>query len=205
MIGRGELIGGNISGDDSAEDTSRHSESKLLPDDAASRFLWEARNSEAARARAREHWIRQQAREGATFEGILLALSERAQPVELWTSDGGSATGTLEGVSAELVEVATGPSDRAWLVRARLAGVAPLSEGFDVGVASDDRGPASGTTLAGLLSRLAEERQVVTARFGGREISGRLVGAGTDVLTFRLPEGGLRYVSVDGLSLLRLA
>ncbi len=205
VVARGDLVGRNLSGDDSTEDAIRHDEPNLLPDDAAARFLWDARNSEAARARAREHWIRQQAREGATFEGILLALSERGGPVMVWTADGGRATGTVLGVSAELVLLATRESDRTWFIRESLAGVAPLSEDFDAGVASDDRGPTSGTTLGGLLAGLAEERSAVTVRCGGREVSGRLVGAGADVLTLRLSDGGLTYLPVVGLSLLRLA
>lgn len=205
VIANADLLGRHISGDDPAEDTGGHSEANLLPDDAAARFLWDARNSEAARARAREHWIRQQAREGATFEGILLALSERAGPVMLWTTDGGRAAGTVVGVSAEIVELAGEEAARTWLVRASLAGVSPLSEGFDAGVASDDRGPTSSTTLPGLLADLAEERSVVTVRCGGRELSGRLDGAGTDVITLRLHDGGLTYLPVQGVSFLRLA
>lgn len=204
VVAGADLVGGHVSGDDSAEDAS-HAEANLLPDDAAARFLWDARNSEAARARAREHWLRQQAREAATFEGILLALSERGGPAEVWTSDGGRATGTVLDVSPELVVLEGPDGERIWVVRERLAGISPLSEGFDAGVASDDRGPTSNTTLAGLLAGLAEERAGVTVRCGGQEVSGRLAGAGADVLTLRLSRGGLTYVPVAGLSLLRRA
>ena len=205
VVAGADLIGRHLAGDDSAEDAGRHPEANLLPDDAAARFIWDARNSEAARARAREHWIRQQAREGATFEGILRALSERGGSVEVRTSDGGREEGTVLGVSAELVELATGDTGRTWLVRAGLAAVSPLVEGFDVGVASDDRGPSSSATLAGLLAGLAEERSPVTIRSGGQEVTGRLVGAGADVLTLRLSDGGLTYLPVSGVSLLRLS
>lgn len=205
VIAGGDLLGGDVSGDDSTESAVRHPEPNLLPDDVAARFLWDARNSESARARAREHWIRQQAREAATFEGILLALSERGGPVRLWTVDGGQATGTVLSVSAELVLVATGKSERTWVVRGRLAGVSPVSEGFDAGVASDDRGPTSTTSLSGLLAGLAEDRSAVMIRCGGQEASGRVAGAGADVLTLRLDGGGLTYLPVAGLSLLRLA
>ena len=123
----------------------------------------------------------------------------------LWTSDGGRATGTVVGVSGELVELAGEGAGRTWLVRASLGGVSPLSEGFEAGVASDDRGPTSSVTLPGLLADLAEGRSVVTVRCGGNELSGRLDGAGTDVVTLRLPDGGLTYLPVQGVSLLRLA
>ena len=122
----------------------------------------------------------------------------------LWTSDGGRASGAVAAVSAELVELTAG-SGSTWLVRARLAGVSPLSEGFDAGVASDDRGPTSNTTVAGLLAGLAEERSTATVRCGGHEVSGRVVGAGADVITVRVAEGGLTYLPVSGLSILRLA
>lgn len=202
--GRGDLLGANVPGGDSAEQAVGHTEANLLPDDAAARFLWDARNSESARARAREHWLRQQAREAATFEGILLALSERGGPVTAWTRDGGSAAGTLAAVSPELVRIEQEGGGTIWLVRAGLAGVS-VSEAFDTGVASDDRDAASTTTLAGLLAECAEERRLVTFRCGGAEIAGRVVGAGTDVVSLRLATGGLTYLPIPALTLLGLA
>lgn len=199
-----DLLGTDVAGDDAAEQAVGHAEPNLLRDDAAARFLWDARNSESARARAREHWIRQQAREAATFDGILRALSERGGQVEAWTSDGGSVTGTISAVSPELVLVEAESGERTWVVRPALAGLAAVSDGFDAGVASDDRGPNSKMTLAALLAGLVEERRSVTVRCGGAETSGRVVGAGTDVLSLRLPTGGLVYVPAPGLSLLRL-
>jgi hypothetical protein len=175
-----------------------------MRDDAAARFLWDARNAESARARAREHWIRQQAREAATFEGILRALSERRGPVVAWTKDGGDAAGVIAEVSAELV-LLSADGESTWLVRAEMAGVTAVSAGYDAGVASDDRGPTSRTTVLGLMAELAEERRSVTARCGGQDVSGRVVGAGTDVLTLRLPGGGLSYLPLRLLALVRLA
>lgn len=123
----------------------------------------------------------------------------------LWTSDGGRASGAVSAVSAELVGLTSGESGRTWLVRGALAGVSPLSDGFDAGVASDDRGPTSSTTVAGLLANLAEDRSAAAVRCGGHEISGRVVGAGADVVTMRLADGRLTYLPVGGLSVLRLA
>lgn len=199
------LLGREVSGHDSTEEAVGHVPAKLLPDDAAARFLWDARISESARARAREHWLRQQAREAATFAGILRALSERGGEVFAWTYDGGTATGIVEAVSSELALVASAGGGQTWIVRGALSGVTALSEGLDAGVASDDRGPTSAMTLGGLLAELAEARASLTARCGGREEVGRLIGAGSDVLTLRLPEGGITYFPVTGLSLLRLA
>lgn len=167
--------------------------------------MWDARNSESARARAREHWIRQQAREAATFEGILRALSERRGAVVAWTKDGGTATGTIAEVSPELVLLSAEGGESTWAVRTEVAGISAVSAGFDAGVASDDRGPTSATTLLSLLADLAEERRSVIARCGGRDVAGRVVGAGTDVLTLRLPDGGLTYLPVPLLALVRLA
>ena len=167
--------------------------------------MWDARNAESARARAREHWMRQQAREAATFDGVLRALSERGGPVTVWTDDGGSAVGEVAAVSAELVELRTAEAPHVWVVQARLAGVSPVSRGFDAGVASDDRGPTSNTTTAGLLATFAEERLEVSVRCGGVETAGRVAGAGIDVLTLRTATGELTYLPVAALSLLRLA
>lgn len=200
----GDLLGADVAGDDSTEQTVGHAESKLLRDDAAARFLWDARNSESARARAREHWIRQQAREAATFEGILRALSERGGPVRAWTSGGEAATGSIAAVSAELVLLEGDEGETIWLVRRALAGISAGAQGIAAGVASDDRGPNSSVTLAGLLAGLAEERRSVTAHCGGTEVSGRIVGAGADVLSLRLPTGAVAYLPVPWLTLLRL-
>lgn len=200
-----DALGGDVSADDPTEDALGHAEANLLRDDATARFLWDARNSEAARARAREHWIRQQAREAATFEGILRALSERGRPVTAWTSDGARATGKVVTISEELVLIESAEAEQTWLVRRSLAGVSGPSEGTDAGVASDDRGPTSTTTLAGLLADMAEARSALTLRSAGADVSGRLVGAGTDVVTVRLADGGLTYLPVAAVTLLRLA
>ena len=204
VVIRGDLVGRDVSGHDSAEETVGHAGANLLRDDAAARFLSDARNSESARARAREHWLRQQAREAATFDGILRALSERGGPVTAWTHDGGTATGTVGAVSNDLVLIRADGAADTWVVRAGLGGVQGESEGFDAGVASDDRGPTSSLTLVGLLAELAEDRASITARCGGVDVAGRVAGAGTDVVTVRLTGGGLAYLPVSGLTLLRL-
>lgn len=122
----------------------------------------------------------------------------------MWTTDGGLARGSVRAVSPELIGLANGEDGQTWVVQKRVAGVSPASDGFDAGVASDDRGPRSSATLTGLLASLAEERSVVTLRCGGRELSGRVAGAGSDVVSLRLPEGALAYLPVRELSLLRL-
>jgi len=222
-----DLIGADVSRDNSAEETASfagaggsHPEANLLGDEAAARFLWDARNTESARARTREHWIRQQAREAATFEGILRALSERGAPVTAWTVDGGTATGSVRAVSRELVLIGAEGVGDTWVVRHGLAGVRTESGSFesgsfdgaefdgaefDAGVASDDRGPNSATTLTGLLAALAEERAALTARCGGIETAGRMAGAGTNVVTLRLAGGGLSYLPTARVTLLRLS
>ena len=148
--------------------------------------------------------MRQQAREAATFGGVLRALSERGEPVKVWTTDGASAVGEIDSVSVELVGLRTPESEKVWVVRARLAGVSPAGDDFDAGVASDDRGPTAMTTVAGLLATLVEDRIPVSVRCGGTDVAGRLVGAGADVLTVRRATGELAYLPIAGLSVLRL-
>lgn len=148
--------------------------------------------------------MRQQAREAATFGGVLRALSERGDRVRVWTSDGGSAEGAVAAVSAELVELTTADPGHAWVVRDRLSGVSPVSSGFDAAVASDDRGPNSSATLVGLLALAVEERMEVGVRCGGTEIRGRAAGLGADVFTVRSDAGELVYLPVAELSVLRL-
>ncbi|MBW3536464.1 MAG: hypothetical protein KY395_01665 [Actinobacteria bacterium] len=176
----------------------------VLRDDATARFLADARNIESARARAREHWIRQQAREGATFEGILRALSERGGVVEIVTVDSGRAIGQIMTISPELVAVGGDGVVLAWVVARKIATVCPMSQNRDAGVASDDRGANSSATLSGLLANLADERAEVSLRCGGREVSGRLAGSGTDVLTVRGRSGELSYLPIGALTVVRL-
>ena len=201
---RGDDVGGDGARRDVAEHAVAHNVGKLLPDDDAARFLADARNAESARARAREHWMRQQAREAATFSGILRGLSERRGPARVTTVDGAEVVGEILGVSAELVLVNT-DNRESWVVIRAVVAVSPLGEGYDAGVASDDRGPTSSTTLVGLLGSLAEDRAHVAIRCGGVDVSGRVVGAGTDVVTLRRATGSLTYVPAAALTVVRLA
>ena len=204
LVGRSHLFRGDIAVDDAAKDAVGHIDSNVLGDDATARFLADARNIESARARAREHWIRQQAREAATFGGILRALSERKGTVEVVTVDGGRAVGRILSVSPELIELGSEPPPNAWVVAGGVARVSPLSDSRDAGVASDDRGTTSSTTLMGVLGDLADDRANLTIRCGGTEVAGRIAGLGADVLTVRGPSGELSYLPVDRLTVVRL-
>lgn len=204
MIRSRDLVGGDIAGGDTTEDAVGHTGANVLRDDAAARFLADARNIESARARAREHWIRQQAREGATFEGVLRALSERGALVEIVTIDSGCTTGQIMTISAELVAVGADDVPLSWVITRKIATVRPMSQSGDAGVASDDREADSSATLAGLLANLADERAEVNLRCGGRDVSGRLAGSGTDVVTVRGRSGELSYLPIDALTVVRL-
>lgn len=170
---------------------------------SAARFLSEARTAESAKARSREHWLRQQAREGATFAGILRVLSDRGGTVRATAGSGHEFVGAIGAVASELVEVVD-PDRSSWMVMGHITSVHAVEPGFDAGVASDDRGATSTVTIAGLLAGLAEDRsdvQVLTS--SGEEVSGRLVGSGADVITVRAPSGRLSYVPTATIAVVR--
>ena len=56
--------------------------------DTLARWVAEAKVDEAARARARERWLQQQAIEETTFPSVVADLADRERPVLVHTSSG---------------------------------------------------------------------------------------------------------------------
>lgn len=76
-------------------------------EDALHRWTAEARVDERARERTREHWLRQQAAEDATFAGTLVDLAERGRPAGVQTVAGRSHQGSITAVGADFVLLRT--------------------------------------------------------------------------------------------------
>ena len=148
------------------------------------RWAAERRAEDAATSRSRERWLRQQAEEGATWLGVLLDLAERRQAVVVDLRSGATVSGELVGVGEDVCFL-TGLARRSPTTLVALVHVGAVRAREPApSVASGDRRPALRLTLAGVLGSLAAEREVIRVGLaGGGEVTGRILGAGADVLT----------------------
>ena len=150
-----------------------------------SRWAGDQRAAEAASARARERWLRQQAGEEATFTGVLVDLAERQAAVVIRTDTHGHI-GRLRGIGHD-VAVLDGASGALTLVAlgaVRSVQLAPPADDRDT---SGSRSPTGRLSLAGLLAALAADRASVRVELlGGQMVTGSLQGVGADVLSVRV-------------------
>ncbi len=159
---------------------------RAVPDQLSAelaRWAAEGRSAEAVGSRSRERWLRQQAEESATWLGVLLDLAEQGRSVVAELSSGGSACGELVGVGEDVCLLSGGAGRPTTLVAlAHVAAVRARVPAMDV--ATGDRLPPLRLDLLGALARLAAEREPARLGLaGGREATGRILGAGSDVLT----------------------
>lgn len=113
--------------------------------------------------------------------GVLLALAEREEPVTLhcgpWRHHG-----RLRSVTTAVCVVELAGADVALLPT---AGITVVEAAGDM---ADERLPAGGPDLPGLLAQLAPERPAVRLLLGdGSEVAGVLIGLGKDAAAVRLP------------------
>jgi hypothetical protein len=165
------------------------------------RWIAEARSNDAAAARARERWMRQQADESATFVGVLMDLAERRTPVVIHGRAGRRHRGTIVAVGMDFCAVRTSSGRDVLLAYSGIGSVRPDSRGS---APSGDRIVHVDLALSGMLSVLAADRPRVlvmtTADADG--LAGELRSVGRDVVTLRL-DGEPRasaYVAVDAVA-----
>lgn len=174
-------------------------------DDALSadiaRWMADARASEAAQARARERWLRQQATEDATFAGLLLSLQEREARATITLATGDVQSGRVVGVGADFAALSVDGA----VTFVAIAAIASVSDtgARRTAAANDLRGPRSVTTLAHIASRIAAERPEIVIRAGGAVMAGLLVAVGEDVLTVEVERRPV-YVPLSGVSSLSI-
>ena len=162
-----------------------------MPDDEIQRVVDEQRAADAAGARARERWLRQQDSEEATLTSVLIALGERDAEVTLRTAGGQTHRGVIAGVGHDFCRLRTRSGEDTLVALCALATVHPVAAH---GVHGDRGSPGVGgapvddLSLAEALARIAPERPEVTVRCadGGPPLVGRLRSVGRDVLTLRL-------------------
>jgi hypothetical protein len=167
------------------------------------------RVDDAAAARRRERWLRQQAAEDATFAGVLVDLAERHAAVIIDVA-GSRLQGRLVGVGQDFCVVA---DQRGAATVVRLSALSAVRAGAAAHVdPAGDRLPPLTLDFAAALAALAAERAPV--RLLSRDavvVTGTLIAAGHDVLTVGLdqpgpgpgghPGRGVVYVPLEAVAL----
>jgi hypothetical protein len=148
------------------------------------RWIAEGAVDEAARARARRGWLREQAAASTTFVAVLADLVDRGRPVLVQSTTGSRHRGRIAALGADFVALTT--DHGALVLVAHHAIAAVRSEPGDPPMRSM-RSPDLGLSLAQILAELGEERpRVAIATDGSNQIMGELVSVGVDVVTVRL-------------------
>jgi len=159
---------------------------------------------EAAAARARERWLRQQAGEEATLVGVLLDLAERGTAVVVESAGGRRQRATITAVAEDFCALRTDQGGDALVAYAGVDSVAPLD---DV-ASSGDRPRALDMTLIEAIAVMAAERpRVLVVARDGTSRAGELTSVGRDVVTMRtdgtprhvyLPVSAIAEVAITG-------
>jgi hypothetical protein len=162
------------------------------------RWAADARVEMAARRRARERWLRQQAQEEANFAGVLLDLGEKGVEVALHTRAGRVHRGRVGVVGADFVgllpprgALGAPAGGGAGEVLVALDGVSSVRLGAGDRPVTGDRVVASRLSLAEVITGLAAEREkiVLVLADRGETVAGTLQSVGQDVVVVRLDEG----------------
>jgi hypothetical protein len=161
------------------------------------RWAADARVEAAARRRARERWLRQQAEEEATFAGVLIDLGEHGVEVALHTRTGRVHRGRVGVVGADFVGLLAsvgspglgGGAGEEVLVA--LDSVTSVRMQAGARLVTGDRVLTSRLSLAEVIIALAAERErvVLVLADGGETVAGVLQSVGQDMVVVRLADG----------------
>jgi hypothetical protein len=172
-------------------------------DAALSRFVADARADAAADARARERWLRAQAVESMSLQGLVADLAEVGGPVVVTTVTGGAVRGVIRATGSDHLWLAPGAGQRVLVPFHAITSLRPepgTAVDGDRAATEVDARPDLRTTLA----ELAEDRPAVTASaigLGG-PLTGELRSVGRDVAVLAI---GLQGRDVVYLRLSSLA
>jgi hypothetical protein len=174
----------------SADDSAWWSVAGALGDGLAARIdRWaaDARVDEAARVRARERWLRQQAEEGGSLAGVLADLAERRVPVAVHVRGGRRHQGEIRALGSDFL--ALGSVD-AEVIIALTAVTSVRTHPAEVSTIGD-RSIATSLRLADVLTRLAADRATVVLVLAGGDdsVAGALRSVGQDVVGVRVVRG----------------
>jgi hypothetical protein len=164
-----------------------------------------ARAQDAAAARARQRWLRQQAVEQADFMSLLVELRERAAPTTVTTSGGRTHRGRIALVGRDCVMLTTSRG-RNVVVAASAVLAVRADDDRSVTLTVDTRTPGT-ESMAELVRRAAVDRPHVTVHAVGaaEPFVGELQACGLDVVALLLAgdppvPAYLRLASVSEMS-----
>ncbi|MGH9229649.1 MAG: hypothetical protein ACRD07_13165 [Acidimicrobiales bacterium] len=169
------------------------------------RWAADARVDEAARRRARERWLRQQAEEEGSLAGVLADVAERGVPVAVHVRGGRQHRGEIRALGSDFVALRSGDAD----VVVALAAVTSMRTRPGEVPTIGDRSIATSLRLVDVLAGLASERAAVLLVMAGDDtVAGALRSVGQDVVrlgvagaagvTAYVPVGAIVEVVVDG-------
>jgi hypothetical protein len=159
----------------------------------------EARVDEAARSRARERWMRQQAIEETHFIGVLADLAERGRPVLVHSTSGRRHRGLITALGVDFVALRTETSTE---VLVHSGAVAAVRTQPREGAAMSGRMVDLDMTFRDAIEALAGERsRVLVATAAHDTFAGDLDSVGIDVVTLRIDgdERPMIYVPLDAI------
>jgi hypothetical protein len=164
------------------------------------RWASEARVEDAARGRARERWLRQQAEEEMSVGGVLADLAEQGTPVSVHLRGGRQHQGSVQLVGDDFVALASPTAD----VIIALAAVTSVRTRRGAAPTSGDRTARSALRLADVVAGLAadRERALVATLDAGDAVAGELRSVGRDVVVVGVTQEprALAYVRLDALA-----
>lgn len=161
-------------------------------------FTDEQRAADAAEARRREHWLRRQASEEGTFDGVLLDLGEREQLLAVSTVTGRVLRGVVRTIGGDFLGLRA-PSGEGALVPLRSVTTVRPEPGSRPTVG--DRLVQMDATLISVLANLATQRpQTSLHTLGGEGFTGLLHSVGQDLLVLQGPSGEETYVPMVALA-----
>lgn len=150
------------------------------------RWTSEQKVDEAARARTRERWLRQQAEEDAHFAGLALDLAERGDHVVVRGVSGRLYVGAVAAVGRDFIVVRTQSGSRAAFLTFDAVTTIRPEPGVARPPANSERDASLAATFADVLGGLASDHPRVQVMAGGDPLAGDLVAVGHDVASLRL-------------------
>ncbi|MGI8984431.1 MAG: hypothetical protein ACR2HM_07865 [Acidimicrobiales bacterium] len=165
------------------------------------RWAADARAREAADARVRERWLRAQAAEESSLEGVLLALAERDETVVVTTVAGRRHRGAVVGVGVDFAALRAPAGLTTLVAFAALGDIRVVDSGRRSATTTGAAGAGLGARLGEVLAQAAGQRPRVSVQTGAAGLLGELRAVGGDLLTLRADgAAGTVYVPLASVS-----
>lgn len=163
------------------------------------RWAADARIDEAARARARERWLRHQAEAEGNLRGVLADIAERAMPVAVHVRGGLQHGGEIRAVGSDFMALRSAGVD----VIIAIAAVTSVRTGAGEASTIGDRSITTSLRLVDVLAGLAAERAAARLVMAGGEdtVAGELLSVGRDVVGVRVADAasGIAYLPIRAI------